>query len=183
MSDERLRAAQRNYSGEPTRTNWIALLRESLRAGEPLFTRDGLYDALRWSSTQNAPCNLDDVHPGFNVTNYRDTPDGFVAEVSEAPNPPVHAEYRYPTGGGDYDSISLPAWDRWSGQITLHYPEDEDCPGVDIDVREAADQNFDPDVGPPYYQHHVDYWIYEGGCVIDQASLIQALTDEQHWTT
>lgn len=161
MSDKRYRLALRNWQTEESRSNWQALLQESMRVGLPIFTPELLVQSLR------------PTPPFPQIQSFEYTVDGFRAQLVNANNPPVERIFNVRMGL-DYEPESLPLWSAWDGKIEVIWATffEPECPGLQI-IIDACDN--------PEYSGET--FIYEGDCIATKEQFVAAMRDASHWTT
>jgi hypothetical protein len=181
MSDVKFRRAERNWISNDDYQSWVAYLRESRRAGQPIFTRE---DVIRAVSP-----------PSIRPVKFIPTEDGFHALVQKVWNPPIERQYQVSLGPDDFEIESYPMWRWWSGLIVVGWDHqglfESPCPILSISV-ESTDANeavhgVPGMMGEEYTrsgwdQFHGTY-TYEVDCVSNRDQLFAAFQDgnEDHW--
>jgi len=178
MSDIRYRLAERNWITEGTYETWVALLRESRRVGQPIFTASGVIQA-QGGCCVNATCETAGA-----LTNFQFTEDGFTTKVTNAINPQIEQTYNIPVGPDDYEAESYPIWDHWGGTIKVSWDDyfDPPCPTLTIQVDYAGIDADDPmGMYLAGIERHLHEYTYEGDSVTNQQELAAAFLDDSNW--
>jgi len=162
MSDIRLRAAERAWHSDETQENWERYLHEARRADDPIFTPALLVE-----------------HVGGNLIHFEHTADGFIARVENATAPLIEKEFRISYEDTDY----FPLWQYWSGTIRVAWTDyfEPSCPALFIDVVDYGPQDEWSIYGSGGRLNHLEEYIYEGDCITDTDSFIQALNATTQW--
>lgn len=156
--DKFLRLAERKYGEEPSRENWVTLLRVTRLAGKHRFTPEGLLTATG----------------GGEIEEWEYLPTGFRARIKNAVYP-YRKTYRDlgPMLSGAADLETVVDTTNWEGIVEVLWREIDDFPELQVFDDESWQFSSDD------LEHH-EYRFY-GYDVSDDKELNDAMFDSEHW--